>query len=150
MSRRDDVLVKHREAIVAAAKRERALSFAFVGSTARGEDIPDSDLEFLVEFKKGITLCGIGRLEADLQDMRRMGWERRQGSTAVESRSARRETRPAHTLPRPAQTNPDRAPTGTIRYKAPNLPCSERVLGTGHARQPAQHLRQDSNLQPAR
>ena len=63
------MLVKHREAIVAAAKREKALSVALVGSTARGEDTADSDLDFLVEFKKDITLFGIGRLEADLQDM---------------------------------------------------------------------------------
>lgn len=69
MSRRDDVLVKHREAIVAAAKRSKARSIALVGSVARGDYTKDSDYDFLVDFNEGITLFGIGRLEADLEDL---------------------------------------------------------------------------------
>ena len=69
MSRRDEVLVKHRKAIVAAAKRNKARTIALVGSVARGEDTEDSDYDFLVEFEKGITLFGIGRLEVALEDL---------------------------------------------------------------------------------
>ena len=69
MSRRDEVLVKHREAIVAAAKSNKARTIALVGSVARGDDTDDSDYDFLVEFEKGITLFGIGRLEAVLEDL---------------------------------------------------------------------------------
>ena len=69
MSRRDEVLVKHREAILAAAKRSKARSIALVGSAARGEDTADSDYDFLVDFDNGVTLFDIGGLEADLEDL---------------------------------------------------------------------------------
>ena len=69
MNRRDEVLVKHREAILAAAKRSKARSIALVGSVARGEDTADSDYDFLVDFDKGVTLFDIGGLEADLEDL---------------------------------------------------------------------------------
>ena len=85
MSRRDDVLVKHRKAIVAAAERSKARSIALVGSVARGDDTDDSDYDFLVDFKRGITLFGIGRLEADLEDL--LG-----GSVDVVPRSCVRES----------------------------------------------------------
>ena len=69
MKRRDTVLVEHREAILAAAKRRKARSIALVGSVARGTDTEESDYDFLVDFDKGITLFGIGGLEADLEDL---------------------------------------------------------------------------------
>ncbi len=62
MSRRDEVLVKHRKAFVAAAKRSKARSIALVGSVAREEDTAESDYDFLVDFKKGVTLFDIGGL----------------------------------------------------------------------------------------
>ena len=69
MSRRDEVLVKHRRAILAAAKRSRARSIALVGSVARGDDGEDSDYDFLVDFDAGVSLFDIGGLEADLEDL---------------------------------------------------------------------------------
>ena len=69
MTRRDEVLVRHREAILAAAKRSKARSIALVGSVARGNDAEDSDYDFLVDFDKGVTLFDIGGLEADLEDL---------------------------------------------------------------------------------
>ena len=69
VSRRDDVLVRHRDEIVAAAKRNKARTISLVGSVARGEDTEDSDCDFLVDFEKGITLFGIGRLEVALEDL---------------------------------------------------------------------------------
>ena len=68
MTRRDEVL-ERRDAIVSAAKRRKAKSIALVGSTARGEDDAASDLDFLVDFEKGITLFGICNLETDISDM---------------------------------------------------------------------------------
>ncbi len=56
MSRRDEVLVKHRKAILAAAKRSKARSIALVGSVARQEDTAESDYDFLVDFKKRLRL----------------------------------------------------------------------------------------------
>ena len=69
MNRRDEVLVKHRKAILAAAKRSKARSIALVGSVAREEDTVESDYDFLVDFKKGVTLFDIGGLQADLEDL---------------------------------------------------------------------------------
>ena len=69
MNRYDEVLVKHRKAFVAAAKRSKARSIALVGSVARQEDTAESDYDFLVDFKKGVTLFDIGGLQADLEDL---------------------------------------------------------------------------------
>ncbi len=69
VSRRDDVLVKYGAAIRAAAERNHARAIALVGSAARGEDSPNSDYDFLVDFKRGVTLFDIGGLEADLEDL---------------------------------------------------------------------------------
>jgi len=51
MTRRDEVLVAHREAIRAAADRNKVRRIFLVGSTARGDDGDDSDYDFLVEFE---------------------------------------------------------------------------------------------------
>ena len=85
MSRRDDVLEKHRAAIRAAAERSKARSIALVGSVARGDDADDSDFDFLVDFNKGVTLFDIGGLKADLEDL--LG-----GSVDVVPRSCVRES----------------------------------------------------------
>lgn len=69
VSRRDDVLTKYGSAIRAAAARNHAHSIALAGSVARGEDSPNSDYDFLVDFEKGVTLFDIGGLEADLEDL---------------------------------------------------------------------------------
>ena len=60
-ARRDDVLGKHREAIRAAAARNKAASIALVGSVARGDDSDDSDYDFLARFKDGDRRCLIWR-----------------------------------------------------------------------------------------
>ena len=69
VSRRDNVLVKHRAAIRSAAERNHASAIALAGSVARGEDSHESDYDFLVDFDKGATLFDIGGLEADLEDL---------------------------------------------------------------------------------
>jgi len=37
------------------------------GSVARGEDRPDSDVDLPTDFPPGLSLFGLGRLEADLE-----------------------------------------------------------------------------------
>jgi uncharacterized protein len=37
------------------------------GSVARGEDRPDSDADLLADLPPGLSLFGLGRIEADLE-----------------------------------------------------------------------------------
>lgn len=67
VSRRDEVLLTHREAIRSAAVRHNAHSIALVGSVARGDDDESSDYDFLAEFRPGTTLFDI--VELELQDL---------------------------------------------------------------------------------
>ena len=69
MSRRDEVIVKHREAICAAALRSKARSIALVGSTARREDAEGSDFDFLVVFEDDADLFDVAGLQVDLQEL---------------------------------------------------------------------------------
>lgn len=55
------------EAIHAAAVRNRAESVAVFGSVARGEDTPDSDIDFLVQFTPGASLMDLVRLQDELE-----------------------------------------------------------------------------------
>ena len=64
--RRDEVLGKHREAIRAAAVRNKAESIALVGSVARGDD---SDYDFLARFTDGASLFDMAGLKLDLQEL---------------------------------------------------------------------------------
>ena len=69
MSRRDDVLVKHRQAIRQAAARRKAESIALVGSVARGDDRDHSDYDFLARFSKGASLFDLAGLRLDLEEL---------------------------------------------------------------------------------
>ena len=69
MSRRENVLVKHRAEIRAAAQRSKARSIALVGSVARGDDTDQSDYDFLVDFEDEADLFDIAGLQADLEDL---------------------------------------------------------------------------------
>lgn len=57
----------HRDEIHAIAARHRALSVSVFGSVARGDDHPDSDIDFLVEFEPGASLLDLMRIQDDLQ-----------------------------------------------------------------------------------
>ena len=63
------MLVKHREAIRAAAARNKCRSIALVGSAARGDDTQGSDYDFLADFEKGVTLFDMCGLQAALEDL---------------------------------------------------------------------------------
>lgn len=69
MTRRDEVLVTHREAIKAAAERNKVRRIYLVGSMARGDDRDDSDYDFLVEFEHDEGLLQRGRLISALEEI---------------------------------------------------------------------------------
>jgi hypothetical protein len=70
MSRRRDEILRHRrEEIRAAAARRNAVSISLIGSVARGEDVDDSDYDFLAVFAEGASLLDQARLINDLQDL---------------------------------------------------------------------------------
>jgi len=67
MTRRENVLVRHRDEIKQAAANRRATSIALVGSVARGEDTGDSDYDFLAEFPPMTGLFTMAGLRHDLE-----------------------------------------------------------------------------------
>ena len=67
MNRREEILVRHREAIRSAAARHNASSIALVGSVARGDDTESSDYDFVAEFRPGTTLFDVTGLELELE-----------------------------------------------------------------------------------
>ena len=58
---------RHREDLVAAAAAHGVSNLRVFGSVARGEDHPGSDVDLLADFPPGLSLFGLGRLEADLE-----------------------------------------------------------------------------------
>ena len=57
----------HRDEIRMIAARNRARSVSVFGSVARGDDGPDSDIDFLVEFEHGACLLDLMRIQDDLE-----------------------------------------------------------------------------------
>ena len=68
MSQRLEYLRANCEAIKAIAARHKATSIAVFGSVARGEDRPDSDVDFLVSFDKDSSLLDAASLMNELTD----------------------------------------------------------------------------------
>ena len=68
MSPRIAFLKENSEAIKAIAARHKGLKIAVFGSVARGEDGPDSDVDFLVTFDKGTSLLDLVRLQNALEE----------------------------------------------------------------------------------
>jgi predicted nucleotidyltransferase len=60
-------LQSQREAIHAIARRHGARSISVFGSVARGEERPESDIDFLVEFEPGASLLNLMGLQDDLE-----------------------------------------------------------------------------------
>ena len=56
MTRLIETLRQEKEEILAIADRYHAENVRLFGSVARGEDRPDSDVDFLVDFQPGSTL----------------------------------------------------------------------------------------------
>jgi predicted nucleotidyltransferase/DNA-binding XRE family transcriptional regulator len=58
---------RHRMDLVAIAAAHGVSNLRVFGSVARGEDHPGSDVDLLADFPPGLSLYGLGRLEADLE-----------------------------------------------------------------------------------
>ena len=58
---------RHRMDMVAVAAAHGVSNLRVFGSVARGEDHPGSDVDLLADFPPGLSLFGLGRLEADLE-----------------------------------------------------------------------------------
>jgi predicted nucleotidyltransferase/ribosome-binding protein aMBF1 (putative translation factor) len=60
---------RHRKDLVEVAAAHGVSNVRVFGSVARGEDGPDSDVDLLADFPPGLSLFGLGRLEADLESI---------------------------------------------------------------------------------
>ncbi len=84
-----ELLEERRDEILTIAERHGAYNVRIFGSTARGDARPESDVDFLVEFKPGYGL--IDRI-ALMQDLRRSAWlQSRRSARAVAARAYSRE-----------------------------------------------------------
>jgi predicted nucleotidyltransferase len=68
MPRKQDIL-DHRDQILAIASRYGASQVRLFGSVARGDDTPDSDVDFLVRFEQGRSLLDQGGLLMELRGL---------------------------------------------------------------------------------
>ncbi len=64
-----ELVEQRRDDIKAAAARHKGRSIAIFGSVARGEERPDSDIDFLVEFASGSSLFDLVRLKEELGEL---------------------------------------------------------------------------------
>ena len=62
-----DLVEAHRDEIKAIVARHHGLSVALFGSVARGDERPDSDVDFLVELAPGARPFAILAIGADLE-----------------------------------------------------------------------------------
>ena len=58
---------RRRRDIIAAAAAHGVSGLRVFGSVARGEDRPDSDVDLLADLPPGMSLFGLGRVQADLE-----------------------------------------------------------------------------------
>jgi uncharacterized protein len=66
-SRLGRLLRKHREEIIAIASDHKASNVRVVGSVARGEDEPSSDIDLLVDLAPDADLLDIAGLKVELE-----------------------------------------------------------------------------------
>jgi predicted nucleotidyltransferase len=58
---------RRRHDLVSAAAAHGARNLRVFGSVARGQDRADSDVDLLADLPPGLSLFGLGRLQADLE-----------------------------------------------------------------------------------
>ncbi|MBI4665157.1 MAG: nucleotidyltransferase family protein [Nitrospinae bacterium] len=63
------LLIQKRDDILRIAREHGARGIRLFGSVARGEELPDSDVDFLVELEEGRSLLDLGGMQMDLQDL---------------------------------------------------------------------------------
>ena len=64
-----EFLRPYRQAILEVAARHGARNIRVFGSTARGDDRPNSDVDLLVDVEAGRTLLDVIALEQDLEEV---------------------------------------------------------------------------------
>ena len=67
MGSRRDLVERNRVAITEMVRAHRGRSVALFGSAARGDDLPGSDIDLLVEFEPGSSLFDLLHLQDDLE-----------------------------------------------------------------------------------
>lgn len=65
----EQILKQKRDDILKIASRYGARKIRVFGSVVRGEDRPDSDVDFLVDLEDGRSLMDLGGLLMDLQNL---------------------------------------------------------------------------------
>lgn len=65
----EQLLSQKREDIIKAAQKHGARNVRVFGSVARGDEGPDSDVDFLVDMEAGRSLLDMGGLLMDLREM---------------------------------------------------------------------------------
>ncbi|HEY0547468.1 MAG TPA: nucleotidyltransferase family protein [Pyrinomonadaceae bacterium] len=65
----DKLFQEKREKILQIARRHGATNVRVFGSVSRGEERPDSDVDFLVDLDEGRSLLDLGGLLIDLQEL---------------------------------------------------------------------------------
>ena len=65
----DELVRNKREEVLRIAERHGARNVRVFGSVARGEAMPDSDVDFLVDMESGRSLLDLGGLLMDLQEL---------------------------------------------------------------------------------
>jgi uncharacterized protein len=66
---RGQAVQRHRRHLREAAARHGASNLRLFGSTARGEDRPDSDIDLLVHLDRPVGLIGLARLRRELEEI---------------------------------------------------------------------------------
>jgi predicted nucleotidyltransferase/DNA-binding XRE family transcriptional regulator len=66
---RGKLLQRNQQRIHQTAARHGVSNLRLFGSTARGEDRPDSDIDLLVHLDRRLGLIGLARLQHDLEDL---------------------------------------------------------------------------------
>ena len=64
-----DLIQEKRDEILTLAAKHKAKHVRLFGSVARGEDTPESDVDFLVDFEASATLFDQIGLQQDLEDL---------------------------------------------------------------------------------
>ena len=65
----DHTVYTQKDEIRRIARKWGAEDIRLIGSVARGDARPDSDVDFLVRLEAGRTLLDLGGLQSDLQDL---------------------------------------------------------------------------------
>jgi predicted nucleotidyltransferase/DNA-binding XRE family transcriptional regulator len=60
-------LRRRRREVIAAAAAHGVSNLRVFGSVARGQDRPDSDVDLLADLPAGMSMFGLGRVQADLE-----------------------------------------------------------------------------------